>query len=61
MAKLVARLLTIAALWVRVMTSPKKYTMGDISTVVANTLLRDKNMYNEKYSRTNIGVMGEVG
>jgi hypothetical protein len=35
--------------------------MGDISKGVANTLLLAKNIYNEKFSRTNIGVMGEVG
>jgi hypothetical protein len=37
-AKLVARLLAVAALWVRIQTSPKKYKMGDISKGVANTL-----------------------
>jgi hypothetical protein len=35
--------------------------MGDISKGVANTLLPAKNIYNEKCSRTNIGVMEEVG
>jgi hypothetical protein len=37
-AKFVAHLLAMAALWVRIQTSPKKYEMGDISKEVANSL-----------------------
>jgi hypothetical protein len=57
-AKLVVRLLVTAGLCSNPDIS-QKFTMGDISKGVANTLLPAKNIYNEKYSRTNIGVMGE--
>jgi hypothetical protein len=46
-AKLVARLLATAALWVRSQTSPQKTQMGDISKGVTNTL-----WYAKKYTKT---------
>ncbi len=52
MAKLVARLLATAALWVRFQTYLKKYEMGDISKRVANTLYPAKK-YTKKYIYSN--------
>jgi hypothetical protein len=48
-AKLVARLLATAALWVRIQDNSQKYKKGDISKGVANTLwTRQKDIQKRK-------------
>ncbi len=60
LAKLVARLLATAALWVRIQILSQKYTMGDISKGVANTLKPAKNIQYTKKNYQNRAVSNQL-
>jgi hypothetical protein len=58
-AKLVAQLNATAALWVRIQTTPKKYTNGRHKQRSGKHTLAFHKYIQKKYSRINRGVMGE--